>query len=1028
MKSYSIELKKLLANMMRRNIGLLLVLFFLFQNSIAQETLVRTDKDALYQQGVELILKEQYGAARKVFDDYLDNDPEALNKLNAEYYRAYASLRLYNTDGEKLINEFVQQNPNHPKALLAYYELGTFYFRDKKYRKAIQYIQKADLSKLSTSQQLEARFKLGYAHFSFREFEQAKQYFDIIKKQDNHYTHAASYYAGYIAYQSKDYDQALYDFEKAAENDSYETVVPYLIANIYYNQKRYDELVTYGKNALEIEGVKDREGISILIGDAYYQKRDYAQAIFYLQEAADGTSIQNDPKIFYKLAYAQYQTDKTEQAIDNFQKVALMPDSLGQYSSYYLGILYLKNDQKQYAVNAFERAMQDNHVPRIKEEATYQYAKVSFDLNRYAETIAILKQYLDNFKSGTHLQDANELLGEAYLRTTNYDLAIQHIESLPQKSENIRRVYQKVTFYKGTGLFNQGRYPQAVELFEKAADLNYDQDIIVQAHYWAGEAYSIGNRYEQAINEYAAVFRNSNSDNPFYLKARYGIGYAYFNTKQYEKALPHFRAYVEELHNSRQQHFYNDALIRLADCYYVNKTYQSALQVYKQAIAANHPDMDYANYQVGVVQGLIDNAEAAKTSLNIVINNYPNSPYHDDALFEKAQISFEQGSYQDAVSTFSNLMVRHPQSPYVPFALLRRALANANLQNYQQTEADYKEILDRYITHEVSNSALLGLQEVLTRQGNSDQFDTYLARYKQANPDNKNLKSIEFESAKNLYFSQKYNAAIKALSDYLKSYPESPTTYEARYYLAESYYRDNQHEKALPLYQQLATNNSGEYYNRVIQRIADIEIGQENFVAAIDNYRKLASAAQNKKEQYFAWSGLMEAYYSQQVYDSASYFASQILEKASVSANATNRANLYLGKAAYQQQNYDQAIDQFIKTLNTAKDVNGAEAQYLMADIFYQQGNYNQSLETLFNLNSNFGAYEEWINKSFLLIAENYIAMDETFQAKATLKSIAEKSPIPEVREQARKRLNEIESEEKANMPQDTSFMQPLNE
>ncbi|MFW5762136.1 MAG: tetratricopeptide repeat protein, partial [Cyclobacteriaceae bacterium] len=282
--------------------------------------------------------------------------------------------------------------------------------------------------------------------------------------------------------------------------------------------------------------------------------------------------------------------------------------------------------------------------------------------------------------------------------------------------------------------------------------------------------------------------------------------------------------------------------------------------------------------------------------------------------------------------------------------------------------------------------------------------------------------------AKNLYFSQKYEVAVKALTDYLRSYPESASSYEARYYLAEAYYRSNQFDKALPVYRELAANNSGEYYNRVIQRIADIEIGNENFVAAIDNYRKLANVAQNKKEQYFAWSGLMEAYFSQSVYDSAAYFATQILEKASVSANATNQANLFLGKAAYRQQDFDQAIDQFIRTLNTAKDVNGAEAQYLMAEIFYKQGNYNQSLETLFNLNSNFGAYEEWINKSFLLIADNYIAMEEYFQAKATLKSIVEKSPLPQVRDEARKRLNEIEAEEKASIQQDTSFMQPLNE
>jgi len=1012
---------------MMRNITLFFLLF-LYHILPAQETLLRTDQDALYRQGVELIMKEQYGAARKIFDDYLQTNPEALNKLNAEYYQAYASLRLYNADGEKLINDFVIDNPNHPKALLAYYELGTFYFRDKKYRKAIEYFEKVELPKLTTTQQLEARFKSGYAHFSFREFDQAKQYFDIIKRQDNHYTHAASYYAGYIAYQNKAYDQALFDFNKAAENESYETVVPYLIANIYYNQGRYDELIDYGKQALEIDAVKDREGISILIGDAYYQKRNYAQAILYLQEAAEGKSLQTDPKIFYKLAYAQYQTDKNEAAIKNFQKVALLPDSLAQYASYYLGILYLKIDQKQYAVNAFERAMLDNHVPKIKQEATYQYAKVNFDLNRYAEAIALLQNYTEQFKNGDHLQDANELLGEAYLRTTNYDLAIEHIESLNVKSEKIRRVYQKVTFYKGTELFNQGRYPLAIDMFKKAAAMNYDRDILVQAHYWAGEAYSIGNRYNESINQYAAVFRNSNVNNPYYTRARYGIGYAYFNSKQYDKALPHFKAYVEEMRNNRQKEFYNDALIRLADCYYVNKTYQSALQVYRQAIEANHPDKDYAWYQVGVVQGLTDKTNDARSSLNRVINDYPNSPYHDDALFEKAQISFEEGKYQEAIATFSNLINRHPQSAYVPFAHMRRALASSNVKNYEQSEADYKRILNQYINHEVSNSALLGLQEILNRQGRSEQFDQYLAKYKQANPDNNNLQNIEFESAKNLYFSQKYQAAINGLNAYLQSYPQSASNYEARYYLAEAYYRADQYEQALQQYRKLANNNAGEYYNRIIQRIADIEVGKENFVAAINNYRKLSNAAQNKKEQYFAWSGLMEAYYEQQAYDSVIYFANQIVERASVSANAQNRANLYLGKAAYRQRNYEQAIDQFIKTLNTAKDINGAEAQYLMAEIFHLQGDYNQSLETLFNLNSNFGTYEEWISKSFLLIAENYIALDEIFQAKATLKSIAEKSPVVEARDKAKKRLSEIEAEEKANMPQDTSFMKPLNE
>ena len=93
-----------------------------------------------------------------------------------------------------------------------------------------------------------------------------------------------------------------------------------------------------------------------------------------------------------------------------------------------------------------------------------------------------------------------------------------------------------------------------------------------------------------------------------------------------------------------------------------------------------------------------------------------------------------------------------------------------------------------------------------------------------------------------------------------------------------------------------------------------------------------------------------------------------------------------------------------------------AEASYWMAYIEFEDAKYDESLEKLFALNNRFGSYAFWINRSYLLIAENYIRKEELFQAKATLRSIIQHSKDEEARYSATVRLEAIE----ANIAADT--------
>ena len=104
--------------------------------------------------------------------------------------------------------------------------------------------------------------------------------------------------------------------------------------------------------------------------------------------------------------------------------------------------------------------------------------------------------------------------------------------------------------------------------------------------------------------------------------------------------------------------------------------------------------------------------------------------------------------------------------------------------------------------------------------------------------------------------------------------------------------------------------------------------------------------------------------------------------------------------------------DEFINTVNSAQDEYGAEAKYELGDIFYQTKDYKQCYATLVSLNTDFASYTDWVGKSYLLLADNYLAQGDSFNAKTALNSLISSFPQENVKTQAREKLNKIEAAE----------------
>ncbi len=969
----------------------------------AQNSFPETTPENEFNRAIEHFRQKQFITSRSILEGYLDRYPDHYRNAEAAYYIAFNAVNSDQKDAEFLMSTFVARNPAHPKALSAYFDLGNYYFQQGAYSKATNYYEQVNFKSLSAESEYEGQFKLGFCYYSTKKDNEAVQLFDQVSKNRNSFYEDALYYSGIIRYGRGDYKQAIENLLEAEKDSKYEDLTPEIIGGSYLKLGQYDDLIRY---ITGLGQIKLKREIQLLTAEAYFHKEDYFKASELYQLALSSNRGKVPSVIYYHQGFSDYKAGYDTKAIEAFKVAALSSDTIGQYSSYHLGILYIKGGNKQFALNAFEESSKNDFSLPIKEESSFRIGQLNYELGLFANSINQLTGFISKYRNSSFQALANDLLSDAYLKTNNYDLAINHIEGLQERSQVVNKVYQQVTLLKGTQLFNDSQFSTAIAMFDKSLSTPIAAELSVAANYWKGESYSIGRKWVDAINAYSkVVFKRESISSPYYIKARYGLGYAYYNTKVYDRAKIQFAEYSKALNGSYDQPQYLDAFIRLGDCYFAEKNYSAAIANYENALRGRSKDKAYIHLQLGLNYGFQGNNTQAKLNFQQVLDNYKDTGEAERSAYQMAQLDFESGQFSEATTEFTVLIKDYPESKLVPNALVKRGVAYSNLQNYNGAIADYQKVLNDFVSHEVANSALLGLQEVASISGSSIDIDTYIEKYRQANPNDNSLENIEFESAKSRYFMQDYDGAITRFKSFNSTYPESSMTGEALYFIAEAYNRSENETEALSYFYKVLDFPPTSYFNRSILRIADIEYKLANYSSAIKHYNWLVRKSRNKRETYNGLEGLMLSYDKLGSLDSVQMYANQILAEDQVSANGFSSANLYLGKSAISSEKYNEAKNYLDQTIAIADDENAAEATYLVGFILNKQSKYAESNEILFGMNSKFSIYELWLGKSFLLIADNYLATDELFQAEATLNSLIEKSPIDEIVALAKQKL-----------------------
>ena len=131
---------------------------------------------------------------------------------------------------------------------------------------------------------------------------------------------------------------------------------------------------------------------------------------------------------------------------------------------------------------------------------------------------------------------------------------------------------------------------------------------------------------------------------------------------------------------------------------------------------------DYSYYQLALVSGLQKDYNGKITLLNQLTEQYPESPYVINGLYEKGRSYVQLGNNKQAINAFRELANKFPEN-----ALSRKAAAEIGLLHYQNEEYSqaieaYKLVATQYPGSEEAKLALRDLKSIYTDINKVDEF------------------------------------------------------------------------------------------------------------------------------------------------------------------------------------------------------------------------------------------------------------------------------------------------------------------
>ena len=946
----------------------------------------------LFVEGKELFSLKNYSGCIDKLEAYKQHSTDADLIQEADYMLVYSAYEQGRLNAVELLKDYLDVYPASRHADEVNFLIGSAHFGLGEYQKAIFWFNESNIDMLSPEQQEAYCFRLAYSLLQTGDMEKARGYFARIEQIGTKYREASTYYVAYIDYATGKYNNALVEFTRLKDLSDYKERSLYYITQIYFIQNKYEKVISEGKELLaSYPDSENNSEVYRIMGNAYYHLGNEDQAINMLSKYVSSTDspLRGD---LYILGVCYYNKGNYSSAVNALGRTVRENDALSQNAYLYLGQCYLKLKYKNNARMAFEAAATSSFDKQVKEAAMYNYALLIHEtaFTGFGESVTIFEDFLNDFPNSKYADKVNDYLVEVYLTTKNYQAALNSIDKIKHPSTKILEAKQDILFQLGTQAFTNMELDKAVDLFSRAISLGaYNLESRNDAYFWRGESYYRQGEYNKAISDYRTYLNNTRQRNTdMYALAHYNLGYSYFKLKEYGEALNRFRQYVN-LESNQQTPAYADAYNRIGDCLFHNRQFAMAEENYTRAAQLQPSAGDYSVYQKGFLLGLQKDYKGKISVMDRLIREFPESQYVDDALFEKGRSYVLLDNNQAAAASFEQLMRDFPQSSLARKAGVQLGLIYFNDNQPEKAADAYKSVISNYPGSEEAKVALQDLKSVYIELNDINSFAAYAnslggnVRFEVSEQD-----SLTYLAAEKLFMRGDNEGARRSLTNYLQTFPQGAFSSNANFYLASIAFAKKDLEEAKRLFSLVLESGDTKFREESWARKAEIEYLDKDYAAAMESFKHLQAVAENPENKEAAKLGLMRCAELTGQPQEALLAANDLLKEPKLSPEIMSEARYVRAKAYISLKQENKALADLKEISKDTRTIHGAEAKYLLAQLYYDNKDDKNAETVLMNFIENGTPHQYWLARGFILLADIYIRQGDDFQARQYLTSL----------------------------------------
>jgi TolA-binding protein len=639
---------------------------------------------------------------------------------------------------------------------------------------------------------------------------------------------------GIFAYHNKAYDEALKHFESVPTDRGLyymgrclEDTGQYILAIQRYKQV----LRQYPESSLA-------DDAAFSVAEAFYRSGQNAVAVSsykeFIERYVDSPFV---PNARYKMACVTYNDGHYDESIRQLTEIcdAFAKEPVCAYASYLIGSCNIALGRSADAIFAWTRVVREFADSQVASAALHKIVFAYAQDGNYAQAIQMAQEFLRRYPGDVLAARVLVLEGFCHTELGEHDQAVLAFQNVLDKHVNTD-VAERALFLSTLAYYQRGQYDRLITNYHYIAKrlLPTPSQWRARTYYYLGEAYYAQGLYQEAGGMYRLVltgYPKSNVAAP----ALQGLVASLSQAGDYELALKEQERFLLALANSDSDGGTN--ALAVGSIYFNQHKYEEALAQFTEFLKKNpdSPDAPKAMANLGMACYRLQYYDQALATWRDLLARFPKAPEAEDALYHIADTQFGLGRFADARATYQQLSFGWPKGAHAADACFGTANCAYNLKEDDAAIAAFNAFLAAYPNDPRAQDAELGVQSCYYRSGKD--MEQYLAR----RPDSPLAADVYWSKGQESFAKGDYATAARFFEKVTLDYPGSESGPGALFYLAESYYKQDQLEPALAGYRNfISTHKDHELAELAHFREGTVLFKLERFGQAAQSFETLA--------------------------------------------------------------------------------------------------------------------------------------------------------------------------------------------